>query len=117
VEFDYITNPSMAAENKRLSEAPILCEECNQLFKAVVETQRVLENTLYDRQTRPQMIHLTAEDLDHSDMGCLKRPLHSLMVACHIQELMENHYEFLEDDKSGAQAIENSMAPEIPLRS
>jgi hypothetical protein len=94
VEFDYITNPSTAAENKRLSEAPILNEECNQLFKGVMETQRVLENTLSDKHSRPQMIHLTAEDLDHSDMGCLKRPLHSLMVACHISELMENHYEF-----------------------
>lgn len=94
MEFDYITSPGAVAENKRLAEVPILNEECNHLFKGVMETQRVLENTLSDKHTRPQMIHLTAEDLDHSDMGCLKRPLHSLMTTCHISELMDNHYEF-----------------------
>jgi hypothetical protein len=30
---------------------------------------------------------------------------------------MENQYEFADDDMSGAAAIENSMPPEIPLRS
>jgi len=30
---------------------------------------------------------------------------------------MDNHYEFLKDDKTGAAAIENLMPPEIPLRS
>ena len=48
-------------------------------------------------------------------MGCLKRPLHNFMVNCHIKELMENKYEFSED--SGAAAVENSMPPEIPMRS
>ena len=48
-------------------------------------------------------------------MGCLKRPLHNFMVTCHIKELMENNFEFLED--SGATAVENSMPPEIPMRS
>ena len=50
-------------------------------------------------------------------MGSLKRPLHQFMSTCHIGELMENHYEFPEDDKSGAAAIENSMPPQISLRS
>ena len=48
-------------------------------------------------------------------MGCLKRPLHNFMITSHIKELMENQYEFNED--SGAAAVENSMPPEIPMRS
>ena len=48
-------------------------------------------------------------------MGCLKRPLHNFMITCHIKELMENDFEFNED--SGAAAVENSMPPEIPMRS
>lgn len=40
------------------------------------------------------------------------------MVQFHIKELMENYYEFVEDDQNSAQAaIENSMPPDIPLRS
>jgi hypothetical protein len=39
------------------------------------------------------------------------------MQTCHISELMENHYEFIEDDQIAANAVENSMPPEIPLRS
>lgn len=30
---------------------------------------------------------------------------------------MENNFDFLEEEKSGNVAIENSMPPEIPLRS
>ena len=51
-------------------------------------------------------------------MGCLKKNLHQVMVQFHIKELMENYYEFVEDDQNSAQAaIENSMPPDIPLRS
>jgi hypothetical protein len=50
-------------------------------------------------------------------MGCLKKSLHNFMSQCHIKELMENNFEFTEDDKTGQAAIENSMPPEIPLRS
>lgn len=32
VEFDYITNPKSAAENKRFSDAAVINEECNNLF-------------------------------------------------------------------------------------
>lgn len=48
-------------------------------------------------------------------MGCLKRPLHNFMVYSHIRELMDNNFEFTED--TGATAVENSMPPEIPMRS
>jgi Leucine-rich repeat (LRR) protein len=51
-------------------------------------------------------------------MGCLKKNLHQVMVQFHIKELMENYYEFVEDDQNSAQAaIENSMPPDIPARS
>lgn len=40
------------------------------------------------------------------------------MCQCHIKELMDNYYEFVEDDQNSAQAaIENSMPPDIPVRS
>ena len=48
-------------------------------------------------------------------MGCLIRPLHNFLTTCHIKELMDNNYEFSED--TGAAAVENSMPPEIPMRS
>jgi hypothetical protein len=41
-----------------------------------------------------------------------------MMVSFHIKELMENQCEFVEDDSNNAQtAIENSMPPDIPIRS
>lgn len=121
VDFEYITDHGMIAENKRLQDVALINEECNQLFKGVTETQRVFESTsvtpMSEETSRNTTIHLTSQDLDRSDMGSLKRPLHQFMTTCHIGELMENHYEFPDDDKSGAAAIENSMPPEIPLRS
>ena len=40
------------------------------------------------------------------------------MVQYHIKELMENQFEFVEEDQnSGQTAIENSMPPDIALRS
>ena len=45
VEFDYITNPSSIAENRRLGDIAVINEECNKLLGGIPETQRVLENT------------------------------------------------------------------------
>lgn len=39
------------------------------------------------------------------------------MFTCHIKELLDNNYEFVENDKTGQAAVENSMPPEIPMRS
>lgn len=50
-------------------------------------------------------------------MSCLKKLLHSFMTTCHVKELMENNYEFVQDEKTGTDALENVMPPEIPLRS
>lgn len=119
VEFDYITNPKSVAENKRFSDANVLNDECNSLFEGVSRSQKVLENRSFASSKdnhKLQAVSLTAQDLDRSDMGCLKRPLHSFLNLCHIQELIENKYEFVEDEKTGQIAIENSMPPEIPFR-
>ena len=41
-----------------------------------------------------------------------------MMVQCHIKELMDNYYEFVEDDPNSSQAtVENQMPPDIPQRS
>jgi len=66
-----------------------------------------------------QNLSLTAIDLDRSDMGCLKKTLVNFMKSCHIEELLSNNYQFLDDETTNpAQlAIENSMPPEIPIRS
>ena len=58
-------------------------------------------------------------DLDRSDMGCLKKTIVNFMRSCHIEELMNNQYQFLDDEatNSAQLAIENSMPPEIPIRS
>lgn len=38
VEFDYITNPSSIAENRRLGDIGVINEECNTLLKGIPET-------------------------------------------------------------------------------
>lgn len=52
-------------------------------------------------------------------MGCLKKPLVQFMRSCHIEELMNNQFQFLDDEatNSAQLAIENSMPPDIPIRS
>lgn len=52
-------------------------------------------------------------------MGCLKKTLVNFMRSCHIEELLNNQYQFLDDEttNSAQLAIENSMPPEIPIRS
>lgn len=60
---------------------------------------------------------LAHNDLDRSDMGCLKKTLLSFMRSCHIEELMLNGFQFMDDDQSAQAAIENSLPPEIPARS
>ena len=64
----------------------------------------------------PQL-HLSSQDLDRSDMGCLKKPLLTFMEHCHILELLQNNCQFEDDSNSAQSAIENSMPPEIPSRS
>lgn len=72
------------------------------MFNGITETQRVLENTYirYALRENPRLqnVHLTTDDLDRSDMACLKKALYQIMVRFHIKELMDNYYEFVEDD-------------------
>ena len=48
-------------------------------------------------------------------MNYVKKPLHGFMIKCHVKELMDNNYEFLDNKK--IVSIEDSMPPEILLRS
>lgn len=81
-------------------------EECNKLLAAVNSAQRVLENT-YIRHaqreaSRLQSLSLTALDLDRSDMGCLKKTIVNFMRSCHIEELLNNNYQFLDDETTNS---------------
>ena len=102
VEFDYQLSTKAANENKRLSDISALNSECNKLFSGITDTQKVVENTYlrHQQKDKPRVrnVHLTTNDLDRSDMGCLKKNLHSMMVQCHIKDLMENYYEFTDDE-------------------
>jgi len=105
VEFEYITNlpPSKASADKK---EDALNEDCNKLLAAVNNAQRVLENT-YIRHaqreaSRLQSLSLTAVDLDRSDMGCLKKTLVNFMRSCHIEELMNNQFQFLDEETTNS---------------
>jgi len=52
-------------------------------------------------------------------MGCLKKTIVNFMRSCHIEELLNNNYQFLDEEttNSAQLAIENSMPPDIPIRS
>ena len=39
------------------------------------------------------------------------------MTTCHVRELLDNNFEFLQEDKANGTELENVMPPEIPLRS
>lgn len=39
------------------------------------------------------------------------------MNQCHIGELLNNNFEFLEEEKTAKTVMESSVPPEIPLRS
>ena len=47
-----------------------------------------------------QTLHLSSADLERSDMGCLKKVLVSFMRHCHIEELMNNQFQFVDDENS-----------------
>lgn len=47
-------------------------------------------------------LHLTSLDLERSDMGCLKKVLVNFMKSCHIEELLANQFQFLDDETSNS---------------
>lgn len=116
VEFEYMTTltpPPKAATGssveglkRPLDSVELLNEDCNKLLAAVNSAQKVLENT-YIRHaqreaSRLQNLSLTALDLDRSDMGCLKKTIVNFMKSCHIEELMNNSYQFLDDEATNS---------------
>jgi hypothetical protein len=59
---------------------------------------------------------MSASDMDRSDMGCFKKTLLDFMKSCHIEELHQNGYQFLEDEANAQTTIEKNMPPDIPVR-
>ena len=114
VEFEYISGatpqPSKGSSTdplkKTVDSVDVVNEECNKLLAAVNSAQRVLENT-YIRHaqreaSRLQSLSLTALDLDRSDMGCLKKTIVNFMRSCHIEELLNNNYQFLDEETTNS---------------
>ena len=116
VEFEYMTtltpppkvgtSSSVEGLKRPLDSVELLNEDCNKLLAAVNSAQKVLENT-YIRHaqreaSRLQNLSLTALDLDRSDMGCLKKTIVNFMKSCHIEELMNNSYQFLDDEATNS---------------
>lgn len=99
-----------------------LNQQCTKLFKGINDAQKVLENTYIrfndQNNTHQRNVHLTTNDLDRSDMGCLKKKLYHVMNQFHIKEILENNNSFGEDNQTSAKtAVEDSMPPIIPIRS
>ena len=49
-------------------------------------------------------------------MGCMKNKLLNYLKYCHVAELIDNNFKFLDEDTSGKTAIENNLPPEIQER-
>ena len=66
-------------------------EECNRLFAATNEAQKILNNTYIhsgsERHNKNNSFHLSSNDLERSDMGCIKTLLSSFLRSCHVKEL------------------------------
>lgn len=106
VEFEYVTNLKTPPDQKKSSASDqssgdIINDDCNKLLEAINGAQKVLENTYINYGIRRGdannvvtnlSIHLTALDLDRSDMGCLKKILLNFMKSCHIEELLNNGF-------------------------
>ena len=61
--------------------------------------------------------HISADDLERCDMGCLKNLLLKYLKSCHVDEFIENNFKSPEENStSGKEAIENNFPPEIPPR-
>lgn len=118
VDFDYCMSTAAAQEAVRLTDTQTLDQECNQMFEGVVKAQKLLESNVGHSQSVKAdfSVSLTAQDLERSDMGCMKRLLHEFMTFCHVRELLVNKFEFVDDDKQTSQ-LEGAMPPEILLRS
>ena len=97
-------------------------QDLNNLLGAINSANRVLDNTYIQHAQRNKnkqqaKIHMGTQDMDRSDMGSFKKSLLDFMRQCHIEELHQNDYKFLEDDQANAQTqIEKNMPPDIPQR-
>ena len=96
-------------------------KELNKIFSATIESQRLLQNTYLNPQAKDgskgTSFHISSEDLDRSDMACIKILLRKYLTLCHVQELIDNNLKFPDEDNTSSKAaIENNLPPEIPNR-
>lgn len=120
VEFEYSTTKS-ESETEFDSKA-VSNKELNKIFSATIESQRLLQNTYLNPQSKDgskgTSFHISSEDLDRSDMACIKILLRKYLTLCHVQELIDNNFKFPDEDNTSSKAaIENNLPPEIPNRS
>lgn len=120
VEFEYITSKSDDSDQS-FDSGGISSKEVNRMFQATIESQKLLKNTYINANAKSgpkgTSFHISSEDLDRSDMACIKSVLMKFLKSCHLQELIENNFKFPDEDSSNSKtAIENSLPPDIPNR-
>jgi len=103
VEFEYVTNNKSASESRKQKDGQVMNNDLNNLLGAINNANRVLDNTYIQHAQRNKnkqqaKIHMNTSDMDRSDMGSFKKSLLDFMRQCHIEELHQNDYKFLEDD-------------------
>jgi hypothetical protein len=112
----------VANESKKLRDNEFINQECNRLFFAANETQEILADTYITHGSsragngKASGFHLTASDLERSDMGCIKFLLIRFMKSCFIDVLVENNMRF-PDNSDDIESLDNKIPPEIPVRS
>ena len=124
VEFEYATKEKPKVEDNTVTfeQKALKAKEADKIFTATIEAQRILQNTYLNPQVKEGVkvtsFHISGEDLDRSDMGCMKNVFINYLKSCHVLELVDNNFKFPEDDANSSKAaIENSLPPEIPDRS
>lgn len=80
VEFEYSTSLEEKKENTVNLETKMLKnKEVARIFSATIEASKILQNTYLNPQVKEGLkattFHIVAEDLDRSDMGCMKNQL------------------------------------------
>lgn len=78
VEFEYSTEAKEEAKENtvNLEMKAQKNKEVAKIFEATIEAQKILQNTYLNPQVKEGVkgtsFHIIADDLDRSDMGCMK---------------------------------------------
>ena len=123
VEYEYSTEIyEVKKENTvNLEMRETKNKEVTKIFEATICSSKILQNTYLNPQVKEGIktssFHIAADNLERSDMGWMRNQLIKYLKSCHILELIDNNFKFVNDDSSSwKMAIENSLQPEIPQR-